>query len=49
MRDLLDLATDKGVVRYLERARRVELIVSPVVVSPATDQELLDQQLGDLR
>jgi predicted HTH transcriptional regulator len=49
MRDLLDLATDKGVVRFLERARRVGLIVSQTVVSPATDQELLDQQLGDLR
>jgi predicted HTH transcriptional regulator len=48
MRDLLELATDKGIVRFLERARRVGLIISPTVVSPATAQGLLDQQLGDL-
>ena len=49
MRDLLELATDKGVTRFLDRARRVGLIVFPTVTPSPTDQELLDQQLGDLR
>ena len=49
MRDLLELATDKGVQRFLERARRVGLIALPSVTPQPTDQELLDQQLGDLR
>ena len=49
MRDLLELATDKGVARYLDRAQRLGLIVLPTVTPSPTDQELLDQQLGDLR
>lgn len=49
MRDLLDLATNKGVARYLDRAQRVGLIVLPTVTPPATDQDLFNQQLGDLR
>ena len=49
MRDLLELATDKGVTRFLDRARRVGLIVFPTVTPSPTDQELWDQQLGDLR
>jgi hypothetical protein len=48
MRDLLELATDKGVTRFLDRARRVGLIVFPTVTPSPTDQELLDQQLDDL-
>ena len=49
MRDLLDLAIEKGVTQFLERARRVGLFATPSVESPATDQELFDEQLGDLR
>ena len=49
MRDLLDLAIEKGVTQFLERARRVGLFSTPTVESPATDQELFDEQLGDLR
>ena len=49
MRDLLDLAIDKGVALYLDRAQRVGMIVLPTVTPSPTDQELLDQQLGDLR
>ena len=48
MRELLDLAINKGVNRYLERARRVGLYVPPVSVQP-TDQELFNEQRGDLR
>ena len=47
MRDLLDLAIDKGVNRYLERARQVGLYVPPPTVRP-TDLELFDEQLGEL-
>ena len=49
MRELLELATDKGVQRFLERAVRVGLIVLPSLTPQPTDQELLDQQLGGLR
>ena len=49
VRDLLELAIDKGVKSYLDRARRVGLITSAVTESPVSDQERLDQQLGDLR
>ena len=49
MRDLLELAIDKGVVQFLDRAGRVGLIVPPTATPSATDQERFDQQLGDLR
>ena len=49
MRDLLDLAIEKGVTQFLDRARRVGLFATLSVESPATDQELFDEQLGDLR
>ena len=49
MRDLLDLATEKGVRRLLAHAQRAGLAVPPDVVTTATDQERFDQQLGDLR
>lgn len=49
MRDLLDLATEKGVRRLLAHAQRAGLAVPPDVVTAATDQERFDQQLGDLR
>ena len=48
MRELLDLAINKGVSRYLERARQVGLDVPPNRVQP-TDQESFDEQRGDLR
>lgn len=46
MRDLLDLAIDKGVSLYLERARRLGLYVPPDGTYPS-DQEQFDEQLGD--
>lgn len=49
MRELLDRATDKGVIRYLDRARRLGLIGDVLVQPPVSDQERMDQQLGDLR
>ena len=49
MRDLLDLAIDKGVTSYLNRARRVGLITPAMIESPVSDQERFDDQLGDLR
>ena len=49
MRDLLDLAIEKGVTQFLARARRVGLFSTPAVESPATDQERFDEQLGDLK
>ena len=49
MRDLLDLATEKGVRRLLAQAQRAGLAVPPDVATTATDQERFDQQLGDLR
>lgn len=55
MRDLLDLATEKRLRRYLSQAQRAGVALVPL---PATltaldearpDQELFDKQLGDLR
>ena len=49
MRDLLDLAIEKGVIRFLERARRVGLFSIPTTEPRVTDRERFDEQLGDLR
>ncbi len=48
MRDLLDLAIEKGVRQFLERAERVGLSVPQTLIPVATDQELFDEQIGDL-
>ena len=47
MRELLDLAIDKGVSRFLERARRVGLYPTPDTAYP-TDQELFSEQRRDV-
>lgn len=49
MRDLLDLAIEKGVRRYLAQAVRVGLIASQTVTQSATDQERFNDQLRDVR
>ena len=49
MRDLLDLAIEKGVTRFLERARRVGLFSTSTTEPQVTDQERFDEQLGNLR
>ena len=49
MRDLLDLAIEKGVTQFLERARRVGLFISPTIETSISDQESFDEQLEDLR
>ena len=48
MRDLLDLAIEKGVRQFLERAERVGLSVPQLIEPAASDQERFDEQLGDL-
>ena len=48
MRDLLDLAIEKGVRRSLEWAQRVGLFIPQAISPPATDQERFDEQLGEL-
>ena len=47
MRDLLDLAVEKGVRRLLAQVQRVGLTVPPDIT--VTDQERFNEQLGDLR
>ena len=49
MRDLLDIAIEKGVMRYIERARRVGLIAGPLELPTITDEDRMDEQLGDLK
>lgn len=49
MRDLLDIAIEKGVLRYLERARRVGLIAGPLELPTITDEDRMYEQLGDLK
>ena len=49
MRDLLDLAIEKGITRYIEQARRVGLLSGPLELSLTTDDDRLDEQLGDLK
>ena len=49
MRDLLNLAVEKGVQQYLAQARRVGLMVQQAVVYEAADQQRFDEQLGGLR
>lgn len=47
MRDLLDLATQKGVRKFISQARAVGLNLT-TEISPPTDKELFDKQLSDL-
>lgn len=49
MRDLLDLAVEKGIRRFLAQAQRAGLMPQLLVTPAATDQERFDEQLGDLR
>ena len=48
MRDLLNLAIDKGVLQYIARARRLGLISGQMEIQ-TPNQERFDEQLGDLR
>jgi predicted HTH transcriptional regulator len=47
MRDLLDLATDKGLQKFVRRARAAEIAISRT--ERPSDQERFDKQLGDLK
>ena len=49
MRDLLDLAIEKGVRRFLSQAQRSGLIATPADMPQDTDDRLFDEQLGELR
>lgn len=55
MRDLLDLAIEKALRKYITLAHRagVSLVLIPAVTTPSpaptTDQELYDKELGDLK
>ena len=49
MRDLLDLAIEKRVRRFLSQAQRAGLAIIPAGAPLVTDQERFDNQLGDLR
>ena len=49
MRDLLDLAIEKGMTGYIERARRIGLIAGPLELPAITDDDHMDEQLGDLK
>ena len=49
MRDLLDLAIEKGINRYIEQLRRIGLLAGLRELPPISDEGLLDNQLGDLK
>ena len=49
MRDLLDLAIEKGVIRYIEQARRMGLVSRPLELPPILGEDHLDQEIDDLR
>ncbi len=49
MRDLLDLAIEKGMTRYIERARRIGLVAGPLELPPILGEDHLDQEMDDLR
>ena len=49
MRDLLDLAIEKGVIRYIEQARRMGLVSRPLELPPILGEDHLDQEMDDLR
>ncbi len=49
MRDLLDLAIEKGMTRYIERARRIGLVAGPLELPPIIGEDHLDQEMDDLR
>ena len=46
MRDLLDLAIEKGINRYIEQLRRIGLLAGLRELPPVSDEDLLDNQLG---
>lgn len=48
MRDLLDLAIEKGVRAFLERSRRAGIPLAPAEEAAANDAELFSEELGDL-
>ena len=48
MRELLDMATEKGVRRYLDQLRRLGIISIAPVTTEAANEGLFNQELGEL-
>lgn len=49
MRDLLDLAIEKGMSRYIEQARRIGLVAAPLELPPILGEGYLDREMDDLK
>ena len=49
MRDLLSLATEKGVRRYIEQLERLGIIALPSVTLQTEDENSFNQELGESR
>ncbi len=47
MRELLSLATEKGVRRYIEQLRRLGIIALPSVTLQVEDEQSFNQELGE--
>ena len=47
MRELLSLATEKGVRRYIEQLERLGIVSLPAVAPQTVDEERFNQELGD--
>jgi predicted HTH transcriptional regulator len=45
MKEMIDLAIDKGVIKFLERTRRVGIVLPP----PANDNESFEKQIEELK
>ena len=48
MRDLLELATEKSLRKWVAQARQAGVIIFPTISPSASDQELFNDQLRDL-
>jgi predicted HTH transcriptional regulator len=45
MREIIDIATEKGIIRYMEMQKRIE---SPKIIKEKTNSEKFNNQLGEL-
>lgn len=49
MRDLLDLAVEKGVRNYIQQLERLGILSLPIAAPPIADDERFNQELGEER